>query len=466
LGYIAEPRTIYRSVKRLAPGTYLLARKGRELATPKAYWDATAKPVSGGAKQLEDSLVEKLGAATKAQLVADVPVGAFLSGGTDSSATAALMAKASPEPIHCFTIGFEDKRFDETRYARMVAERYGARHEVDIATSGDLDSVHLLARIFDEPFGDSSALPTYLLARMAAKRVKVALSGDGGDELFAGYRRYAFHVREEAVRRFLPAPIRSALFGIPARIYPQLDWAPRFLRARHTLEELGAGTADGFFMNLSVIEDRDRLALYAKPMRDGLGDYRASDLIKSWMAKAPTTDPLASAQYVDVKTWLPGDILTKVDRAAMASGLEVRVPMLDHDFVDWALGLPESVKLAGGEGKVVFKRALERLVPREVLYRPKQGFSVPLADWFRGDFGLAFDGAVKRSAGTELPQFVNIKTVQALLDQHRRGSRDNSRTLWLVWMFERFLSEVHSRPSQLSSREIAQPADKYLSLAQ
>jgi asparagine synthase (glutamine-hydrolysing) len=464
LGYIAEPRTIYRTVKRLAAGNFLLAKRGAALPAPRAYWDANPKPVRASAAELEDTLIEKLGASTKAQLVADVPVGAFLSGGTDSSGTTALMAKASADPIHCFTIGFEDPRFDETRYARMVAERYGARHEIEIATGDDLESVHLLSGIFDEPFGDSSALPTYLLARLAARSVKVALSGDGGDELFAGYRRYAFHVKEEAVRRALPSPIRSLLFGLPARIYPQLDWAPRAFRARHTLEELGASTADGYFMNVSVIEDRDRRALYAKPMHDRLGDYSARDVIASWMAQAPSQDPLTIAQYVDIKTWLPSDILTKVDRAAMASSLEVRVPMLDHDFVDWALGLPEAMKLSGGEGKAIFKRALERLLPREILYRPKQGFSVPLADWFRGNFGRAFETVLANSDHSELAEYVDIDVVKSLLKQHRGGTRDHSRTLWLVWMFERFLSGVHARIPQPLPEIESQAARRNLSL--
>ncbi len=465
LGYIAEPRTIYRTVKRLAAGCYLLAKRGQALSAPRTYWDALPKTERATPAQLEDTLIEKLGAATKAQLVADVPVGAFLSGGTDSSGTTALMAKASANPIHCFTIGFEDSRFDETRYARMVAERYGARHEIEVATGDDLESVHLLAGIFDEPFGDSSALPTYLLARLAARKVKVALSGDGGDELFAGYRRYGFHVREEAIRRMLPASARALLFGLPARVYPQLDWAPRFFRARHTLEELGASTSDGYFMNVSVIEDRDRLALYAKSMRNGLGDYRASEVVRTWMARAPSQDALTIAQYVDVKTWLPSDILTKVDRAAMASSLEVRVPMLDHEFVDWALGLPESLKLSGGDGKVIFKRALERLLPKDVLYRPKQGFSVPLADWFRGNFGRAFETVLARSAVSELAEFVDIGTVKSLLAQHRSGTRDHSRTLWLVWMFERFLAETHARlPQPLPESSAPKSAPRNLSL--
>lgn len=443
LGYIVEPRTIYRSVKRLPAGSYLLLRRGQAIREPKAYWDVTPRTEGGSADHLQELLTERLAAATKAQLVADVPIGAFLSGGTDSSATTAFMAMASADPIRCFTIGFSDKRFDETHYARAVAERYGARHDVEVATEEDLASVGLLAGIFDEPFGDSSALPTYLLCRLAARHVKVALSGDGGDELFAGYRRYAFHLREESVRRALPGAARRILFGLPARIYPQLDWAPRALRARHTLEELGADSAEGYFMNVSVTEDRDRSALFAGSLRAKLGDYRASDVIRQVMARAPSDDPLTIAQYADVKTWLPGDILTKVDRASMASSLEVRVPMLDHDFVDFALGLSEGLKMAGGEGKAIFKRALEPLLPNDILYRPKQGFSVPLADWFRGNFGRGFETTLGRSSRAELAEFVDIKTVESLLSAHRRGARDHSRTLWLVWMFERFLAVTH-----------------------
>jgi asparagine synthase (glutamine-hydrolysing) len=357
------------------------------------------------------------------------------------------MAKAVSGPIHCFTIGFEDPRFDETRYAKMVASRYGVEHEIEVVTERDLEAVRLLPGIFDEPFGDSSALPTYLLSRLARKYVTVALSGDAGDELFAGYRRYAFHGRESAIRRSIPEALRSPVFGLLGRVYPQLDWAPRPLRARQTFKELGASECDGYYFNVSVIDDAERRRLFSQDMRRALGGYHASNVIRHHMERAPCDDAIAIAQYVDLKTWLPGDILTKVDRAAMASSLETRVPMLDHGFVDWALGLPSSLKIANGTGKFLMKRAFERLVPNEVLYRPKQGFSVPLAQWFRGEFGRQFENDLGAQPQWEIEQYFDRSCIIRLLTQHRSGLRDHSRALWLLWMFQSFLQNTHRSES-------------------
>ena len=201
----------------------------------------------------------------------------------------------------------------------------------------ETDLVDNLASIFDEPFGDSSALPSYQLMRLARKSVTVALSGDGGDELFAGYRRYGFHAREEGIRKWLPQAIRGPVFGTLANIYPQLDSAPRFLRARHTFQELSADSDFGYFLNVSVLADDSRNALFSPSLKQSLQGYHAAEVLNRFAASAPTDDPITRAQYVDLKTWLPSDILTKVDRTAMANSLEVRVPMLDHTFVDWAL---------------------------------------------------------------------------------------------------------------------------------
>jgi asparagine synthase (glutamine-hydrolysing) len=450
LGYITDPRTIYKSVRKLGAGMTLLLKRG---GAPRfhQYWDP--KPAEHSDRDLESSaeaLRERLKAAVKSQLVADVPVGAFLSGGVDSSAVTAMMAGAVPETLNCFTIGFADERFDERPYADAVARRYGTRQFVEVVSGHETDAVGALPGIFDEPFGDSSALPTYRLAQLARRNVKVALSGDGGDELFAGYRRYLFHGREEALRAVLPAPLRRPVFGALGRIYPQLDWAPQVLRARQTFRELGCSAAEGYFHNVSVVDDATRRSLYSAELRREVSGYRASDVIAEHMAAAPVDDPVSVAQYVDLKTWLVGDILTKVDRTAMACSLEVRVPMLDPDFVEWTMGLPRQLKLAGGKSKIVLKRALEPLVPHEVLYRRKQGFSVPLASWFRGPFGTEF--AQELSKGTdELGAYFDVGFIARLLESHRRGWADNSRTLWLLWMFHGFLGQSRRLPNRLAA---------------
>ena len=440
LGYIAEPRTIYTQVAKLPAGTSMTIKRGQ---TPEfeRYWDPRPATIHDGQlANLDDELLGRLAAIVKSQLVADVPVGAFLSGGVDSSGTMALMAKACNGPIKAFSIGFDDARHDETNYARIVAKRYHADHIIEQMNGSEISIVDKLPAIFDEPFGDSSALPAYLLARLTRKGVTVALSGDGGDELFAGYRRYGFHVREEALRRVLPQFVREPLFGGLAGVYPQLDWAPRFLRARHTLRELSLDSAMGYFWNVSVVDDDLRAALFAPSLRTALGGYHASDVLTRYAKSAPSDDPLTRAQYVDLKTWMPGDILTKVDRTAMASSLEVRVPMLDHTFVEWALGLPSAFKRQGGQSKVLLKRALERLLPHDLLYRPKRGFSVPLADWFRGALGRHFLEAVRSKDGFASAQYLDLDVVNRLISQHQSGRFDHSRALWLVWMFEAFLA--------------------------
>jgi asparagine synthase (glutamine-hydrolysing) len=400
---------------------------------------------------LDEALLERLGAIVKSQLVADVPVGAFLSGGVDSSGTMALMARAAQDPITAFTIGFNDPQFDETVFATAVANHYGSNHIVARMQGDELDLVERLPAIFDEPFGDSSALPSFLLMQLARKSVTVALSGDGGDELFAGYRRYGFHAREESIRRWIPSAIRKPLFGTLANLYPQLDWAPQYLRAKHTFRELSSDSTTGYFWNVSVVSDEIRRELFSSKLRNSLGGYHAVDVLSKFASVAPTDDPVTRAQYVDLKTWLPSDILTKVDRTAMANSLEVRVPMLDHNFVNWALGLPSALNRRGSEGKILLKRAFSRLVPASVLHRPKQGFSVPLARWFRGVMGQHLEQKLTSKDGFASSEYLNVTTVRRLIADHQSGRADHSRALWLIWMFEEFL--VRERDANQAAQE-------------
>jgi asparagine synthase (glutamine-hydrolysing) len=460
LGYIAEPRTIYSAVRQLPAGTTLTIRRGQK-AELHAYWDPAPAAIDDSElANLDDALLDRLGAIVKSQLVADVPVGAFLSGGVDSSGTMALMARAAQEPITAFTIGFNDPAFDETAYASAVANHYGSRHVVARMQGDELDMVESLPAIFDEPFGDSSALPSYRLMQLARKSVTVALSGDGGDELFAGYRRYGFHAREENIRRWLPGAIRQPLFGTLASLYPQLDRAPRFLRARHTFRELSSDSTTGYFWNLSVVGDDTRKALFSAELARSLGGYHAVDVVARHAAAAPVDDPVTMAQYIDLKSWLPSDILTKVDRTAMANSLEVRVPMLDHNFVNWALGLPSAVNRRGSEGKILLKRAFARLVPNKVLDRPKQGFSVPLARWFRGVMGQHLEQKLRSKSGLASAVYLNAATIQQLIADHQSGRMDHSRALWLVWMFEEFMEAENGAtlPVQPAARLVERAA--------
>jgi asparagine synthase (glutamine-hydrolysing) len=378
--------------------------------------------------------VQRLREAVRIRLMSEVPLGAFLSGGVDSSAIVAMMAGLSSEPVNTCSISFGDPKFNESEYARQVASQFGARHNVEQVDPEDFDLLDQLATVYDEPFADSSAIPTYRVCQLARRHVTVALSGDGGDETFAGYRRYPWHLREESVRSMLPLGVRRSVFGTLGRLYPRIDWAPKYLRAKSTLESLGWDSLQGYFHSVSIIADRVRLPLYSPEFRERLGEYHALELLQTHAERAPRRDPLSLVQYLDLKTYLPGDILVKVDRAAMAHSLEVRVPILDYTFIDWASGLPADLKLHNGEGKYIFKKSLESVLPHDVLYRKKMGFAVPIAQWFRGPLRSRVRDALlgPELSGTGIFQRPWIET---LLDQHQSGSRDHSAALWALLMF-------------------------------
>ena len=336
------------------------------------------------------------------------------------------------------SIAFNVAGFDETRFARQVAERYHTDHHVETVDSDDFDLLDQLAGLYDEPYADSSAIPTYRVCELARRHVTVALSGDGGDELFAGYRRYRWHMFEERFRRVVPAALRGPLFGLAARIYPKMDWAPRPLRAKATLQGIARESLAGYLHGVSVIPDALRETLYSASLRAALDGYRAIEVFRRHAQAADTDDPLSLIQYVDLKTYLPGDILTKVDRASMAHALEVRVPVLDHPFVEWTATLPSALKLHAGKGKWLFKRALEPLLPNDVLYRPKQGFAVPLARWFRGPLRERLRAALAPERVAAAGFFDPI-AVQRIVDQHVSGLRDHAAVLWSLLMFDAFL---------------------------
>jgi len=382
-----------------------------------------------------------------------VPLGAFLSGGVDSSAIVALMAGAI-DPVNTFSIGFKQAAFDESAYAERVARQYRTRHLGRIVDADDFDFVGRLATIYEEPFADSSAIPTYRVCALARERVTVALSGDGGDELFAGYRRYRWHQREEQIRDLVPAGLRRVVFGTLSRIYPKLDWAPRRFRAKATFAELASDSLDGYFRNISMLNDEARGRLFSAGFKRELQGYQAKEQLERHFAAAPTDDPLSRAQYADIKTYLPGDILTKVDRASMASSLEVRAPFLDHRFAEWSARLPAALKLHGGEGKHVLKRGLAPLLPQDILHRAKQGFSVPLAAWFRGPLRdrmrADLTGARLRETG-----WFDDAHIAGAIDQHASGLRDHSQLLWSLLMFSSFLRDVHETPSRTDDAVMA-----------
>ena len=444
LGYVAEPRTIFAGTKKLPPGHMLTIRRGEPLREPVEYWDVQINP--GASMDLTEACREldrRLAESVRLRMISEVPLGAFLSGGVDSSAVVATMARISSEPVNTCSISFDDPQFDESRFAQMVAQRYGTRHFVETVASDDFDLVDELARVYDEPYADSSAIPTYRVCQLARKHVTVALSGDGGDESFAGYRRYRMHLMEEKLRAAFPESIRRPLFGMLGRAYPKLLWAPRVFRAKSTFESLGRNQVEGYMHGVSIIREPMRSQMYSAAFRSQLGGYGALDVFERHAARAGTDDPLSLVQYLDLKTYLVGDINTKVDRASMAHSLEVREPLMDHELIEWLATLPRELKVQGNEGKVLLKKAMEAHLPHEIMYRPKMGFSVPLARWFRGPLRERVRDAVLGETLASTSIFER-KVLQQLIDEHQRGTRDHSSPLWTLLMFESFLRNVDS----------------------
>ncbi len=438
-GYVPEPRTIYQGVCKLPPGHHLTLERGRPLPEPREYWDVSFEAQgSGDEDALGHELLERLDEAVKIRMVAEVPLGAFLSGGVDSSAVVASMARLSDSPVNTCSISFGDPEYNEAQYAAMVAERYHTAHRVEQVDPEDFDLVDHLADLYDEPYADSSALPTYRVCELAKKQVTVVLSGDGGDENLAGYRRYRWHTYEEKMRSLVPPALRRPLFGMLGTLYPKADWAPKIFRAKSTFQAMARDSLEGYLHSVSVMSNEMRAALFSDRLKQDLQDYRAIEVFRRHAARAPTDHPLSLVQYLDMKTYLVGDILTKVDRASMAHALEVRVPILDHQLVDWISGLPPEMKLRGREGKYLFKKALEPLLPKEILYRPKMGFALPLASWFRGPLRERVRDGILGSAMADSGLFKR-QYLEKLVNQHQSGVRDYSAPLWTLLMFESFL---------------------------
>jgi asparagine synthase (glutamine-hydrolysing) len=442
LGYVAEPRTVFKQALKLPPAHALLWRRGEPMPAPLPYWDV--RFTLDNAISAEDACAElrhRLEESVKLRLIAEVPLGAFLSGGVDSSAVVATMAGIWDDPVNTCSIAFDDPRFNESAFAQKVADRYATRHHVETVQSDDFDLIDTLARLYDEPYADSSAIPTYRVCQLARKRVTVALSGDGGDETFGGYRRYRLHMMEERMRSALPEGVRRPLFGLLGRVYPKADWAPRVFRAKTTFEGMARSSVEAYFHSVSILRGPMRDELFSPRFKAALGGYDAMEVFSGHAARAGTDDPLALIQYLDYKTYLVGDINTKVDRASMAHSLEVREPLMDHPLIEWMATLPTSLKIRGQEGKFLLKKAMEPKLSDDILYRPKMGFAVPLARWFRGPLKQRVRDAV---LGDRLAQtgWFNRDYLERLVDEHQSGVRDHSAPLWTILMFEAFLRNV------------------------
>jgi asparagine synthase (glutamine-hydrolysing) len=433
-GYIPAPKSIYRSARKVLPGHYIVVSRDGSLCE-KPYWKLSfAETENRSEAEWCERIRHELCEATRIRLMSDVPLGAFLSGGIDSSSIVANMARLMNKPVTSCSIGFDVPEFDESKFARQVAEQFHTDHHEQTVEPDAVAIVDKLAWHYDEPFADSSAIPTYYVSGVARKYVTVALGGDGGDENFAGYRRYRFDVMENRIRSRVPAAIRSSLFGPLGRWYPALAWAPRMFRAKATFQSLSRNPLEGYFNSISIFRLGEKTRLLQKDFQERLGGYDSIDVLKQYYDQADTDDPLSRIQYVDIKTYLPDDILAKVDRASMAVSLEVRAPLLDHRLMETVARIPSSFKLRNLEGKYILKKAMEPTLSRDILYRAKQGFAVPLAHWFRNELkDMARETIFEGQDG-----ILDRRYLEKIWSEHQRNTFDRSAYLWSVLMFRKW----------------------------
>jgi len=442
LGYVPDNLCIIDGVQKLPAGHMLTVTQGKDVPRPRQYWSIDfAGPGAASTADLPEQCRAHLKETVSAQMISDVPLGAFLSGGVDSSVVVATMAGLSSTPIKTCAIGFDVPQFDETAYAQQVADIFQTDHRTQIVSQYNLSVLGKMASIFDEPFADNSCIPSYKVCRLARQHVTVALSGDGGDEVFAGYRRHRFHVLEERLRRTLPRAIRTPLFSALASLYPKLDWAPQVFRAKSTFAALARDTADAYFHSVSITSQRERDAMRGSSLKHFSGGSVAQETFRQIISDVPDYDPLSAVQYLDFKTWLVGDILTKVDRTSMANGLEVRVPLLNHRFLNWASKVPPQARLKNREAKWVLKKAFEGQLPRQVLYRKKMGFASPLDAWIRGELRPQVEQAILSPLINDLGVLSRDGAGQ-LLKEHLRGTRQHGRALFSILMLERSLNRL------------------------
>lgn len=429
-GYVPEELCIFASVKKLEPGHFLTFRNS-EIKTEK-YWDLdfSAEPITDSEEKVAEDLLERLRDAVRVRLVSEVPLGAFLSGGVDSSAVVGLMSQIMGSPVKTFSIGFNEDSFDELKYARIAAKHFGTDHHEFTVTPDVVEMVDELVWHFDEPFADSSSLPTYMVSKMARDHVTVVLSGDGGDELFAGYSRYVTDRKRSGLER-LPRSIRQHL------IRPLSEALPHGTRGKNYLFNISLDAAARYIDSISHFNGPQKRKLYSGATRTKMnGSFaRGEALFRQIAANSGTDDPIENLLYLDTKTYLPSDILTKVDRMSMAASLETRSPLLDQDLIEYVARIPSELKLKGSETKYIFKRAVEGFVPREILYRQKQGFGVPIGDWINSQLKERMTGDLSDRRTLERGYF-DSKYIKLLLDEHARGRRDHSHPLWTLWMLE------------------------------
>jgi asparagine synthase (glutamine-hydrolysing) len=425
--YIPAPKTIYRNIYKLPPAHSLMVRPGGEPCLSE-YWDVNFSSRSlCSPAEAENTLLELLQDSTASRMIADVPLGAFLSGGVDSSAVVALMARASQGPVKTCTIGFADKRHDESRFAREVAELFATDHKEYIVQDNLHETVTLLPKYFDEPFADASAVPTYHVSRLARQAVTVALAGDGGDENFAGYDKYSIELKEDLTRNLIPRPVLATLNAAVQ------GWShPLARKARSLTGSAMMEPALAFYRTNTFIEDDALARLLSDGVRRSCAGYDPAEHTTRYWNKLQGADHVTRMLYTDLKTYLPGDILVKVDRMSMAHALEVRAPFLDYRIIEFAASMPNRWKINGNRKKIILRNAFSQLFPKKILNRPKHGFTVPLDTWFRGELKALAEMSLLNQPS--LADYLSLSEVQRIWQEHQDKKADHGTLLWSLLM--------------------------------
>lgn len=431
--YVPDPKTIFNNIHKLAPGHWMLVNTSG--IKTKQYWDVSFNSTTQKCEaECIDELRSTLDECVKQRMVSDVPLGAFLSGGVDSSAVVGLMAKNQSDPVTTCSIGFDSKKFDEVQYAQVVANLFKTSHHELTVKEKVSDHIEPIAAYFDEPFADPSLVPTYFVSKVAREKVTVALAGDGGDENFAGYHKYVVDQTENKLRSLFPNSFRKSVFPMLAQMLSHGNHS--ILRKGSTLlNTLSVSPSYGFYLTNAFLSDALWKGLAQDSLKSSLDSYHPSEVTEYHYHNADTDDHLSKILYADIKTYLPGDILVKVDRMSMANSLEVRAPLLDYRMLEFSARLPSKLKLNGQEKKYILKKSFEDMLPHDILYRKKMGFSVPLADWFRKDIREFAQTTLFRS-NSGISNYFQTNALKSIWEAHAEGKRNYSSELWSFLMFE------------------------------
>ncbi|MEW6620696.1 MAG: asparagine synthase (glutamine-hydrolyzing), partial [bacterium] len=425
---VPAPKTIFKGISKLLPAHILICTSTG--ISIREYWDFKFETTPGlNEDEYKENLTHLLKESVQCRLMSEVPLGAFLSGGIDSSCVVGMMSQLSEKPVITSSIGFDEAVFDELKFARLVASHLKTNHHEYIVRPDALEVLSKLVYHFDEPFADSSAIPTYYVSKMAKEDVTVALSGDGGDEFFAGYNSYQYNISQDRIRRLIPEFIKRYI------LRPFLNHYPKFLRAKRYLTSISSSFESTLMMSKSFYDAQMKQQLYTDEFKSQLSGYDPFVVLEPYLNRSKGWDTLSRAQYIDAKTYLSDDILVKVDRMSMAVSLEVRAPLLDHKLIEFVATIPPELRLKKGVSKYILKKSMEELVPLEILERGKKGFSVPLNLWLKKDLKNMVEETLLVPKALQRGYF-KPEYIQWMWREYQKGTKNLATQFWCLLMFE------------------------------